>query len=90
MSDLMGNVSGIAVRPRWAGAPLASQMKTTAERVNVGARAMLLHEELARSRMRETEESARRWRLAHRLVTIRRWERLARYAAARAERARSV
>ncbi|HEY2205247.1 MAG TPA: hypothetical protein VGH99_12325 [Pseudonocardia sp.] len=49
---------------------------------------MLLYEALARSRVRNAEEAARRLRLARRVVAARRWQRLARYASARAERAR--
>jgi hypothetical protein len=48
---------------------------------------MLLYEALARTRMREAEETARQIRLVRRLVASRRWTRVARYAAARAERA---
>ncbi|HVL84085.1 MAG TPA: hypothetical protein VM367_07350 [Pseudonocardia sp.] len=49
--------------------------------------AMLLHEALARSRQREAEEVARRHALARRLTAGRRWARLARFAARRAEHA---
>ena len=52
-----------------------------------GVREMLLHEALARVRMREAEESASRHRQIRRLVAGRRWAWLARYAAERAERA---
>jgi hypothetical protein len=48
---------------------------------------MLLHEALAKTRICEAEEAARRARLVRRLVARRRWARIARYAAARAERA---
>ncbi|GAA5158570.1 hypothetical protein GCM10023321_38540 [Pseudonocardia eucalypti] len=53
-----------------------------------GVRQMLLYEALARARMREAEEAAARYRVARRLVAGRRWARLAKYATARAERAR--
>jgi hypothetical protein len=43
-----------------------------------GVRAMLLYEILARARMREAEEAARRHRMAWQLVTRRRWYRPAR------------
>ena len=48
---------------------------------------MLLHEILARDRMREDQRRACRERLARRLVAARRWRRLARYADHRARRA---
>jgi hypothetical protein len=51
---------------------------------------MLLYEALARARMREAEEAARRDRVVRRLVAGRRWAWLARYANERAERARRV
>jgi hypothetical protein len=51
---------------------------------------MLLYEALARARMCEAEEAARRHRLARRIVAGRRWAWLSRYAAERAERARQV
>jgi hypothetical protein len=41
---------------------------------------MLLHEVLARERMRDDQHRARQERLARRLATARRWQRLARYA----------
>ena len=49
--------------------------------------AMLLHEALARDRMREDQHHAREARLARRLASIRRWRRLAGYASRRASRA---
>ncbi|MGH3514546.1 MAG: hypothetical protein ACRDRB_20085 [Pseudonocardiaceae bacterium] len=48
---------------------------------------MLLHEILARDRMRDDQLRARRERLARRLATARRWQRLACYADRRAGRA---
>ncbi|MDQ2879932.1 MAG: hypothetical protein M3Y48_01400 [Actinomycetota bacterium] len=48
---------------------------------------MLLYEVLARDRMRDDQHRARREQLARRLVTARRWQRLARYAERRARRA---
>ncbi|MGH4015999.1 MAG: hypothetical protein ACRDSL_19170 [Pseudonocardiaceae bacterium] len=48
---------------------------------------MLLHEILARTRMREDQRRATQARLASRLSTVRRWQRLARYAERRAHRA---
>jgi hypothetical protein len=53
-----------------------------------GVRQMLFYEALARERIREAEEEARRSRIVRRLAARRRWARLARYAAERAERAR--
>jgi hypothetical protein len=49
---------------------------------------LLLYEVLARARMREAEEAARRDRLARRVVACRRWTWLAQYATLRAERSR--
>jgi hypothetical protein len=51
---------------------------------------MLLYEALARSRQREAEEAARRYRLARSLVAGRRWTRLAAFASRRAARARAA
>lgn len=48
---------------------------------------MLQHEVLARDRMREDQHHACQERLARRLTTARRWQRLARYADQRARRA---
>jgi hypothetical protein len=48
---------------------------------------MLLHEIIARDRMRDDQHRARRERLARRLATARRWQRLARYANQRARAA---
>ncbi|MGH4008350.1 MAG: hypothetical protein ACRDTH_09400 [Pseudonocardiaceae bacterium] len=50
---------------------------------------MLLHEVLARARMREDQRRASQERLARRLAAARRWDRLARYADRRARRAAS-
>jgi hypothetical protein len=47
--------------------------------------AMLLHEALARSRMREAEQAAREYALVRSLTAGRRWRMLARYAQRRAE-----
>jgi hypothetical protein len=46
--------------------------------------AMLLHEALARSRMREAEQAARDYALVRALTAGRRWRMLARYADRRA------
>jgi len=48
--------------------------------------AMLLHEALARSRMREAEQAAREYALVRALTAGRRWQMLARYAQRRAVR----
>jgi hypothetical protein len=45
-----------------------------------GTAVMLLHEDLARARMRESQRVAADQRLARRLVSVRRWRRLARWA----------
>lgn len=50
---------------------------------------MLLHEALARSRQHEAEQAARDHALARSVTAGRRWERLARFAARRAEQARA-
>jgi len=52
-----------------------------------GTKAMLLHEDLARERMREAERAARQHRLVRRVSSVRRWERVSAWAARRAERA---
>ena len=55
-----------------------------------GAVMLLMHEDLARSRMLESQRSAAEWRLARRLTSARRWSRLAGWAgrhAAEANRA---
>jgi len=57
--------------------------------LNLENSAMLLHEALARARMREDQRLAREARLARRLVSARRWRRLAGYADRRASRATS-
>lgn len=49
--------------------------------------AMLLHEALARSRMREAEQAAREYALVRALTAGRRWRMLARYAQRRAAKA---
>ena len=48
---------------------------------------MLLHEALARSRMREAEQAAREYALVRALTAGRRWRMLARYAQRRAAKA---
>ncbi len=50
---------------------------------------MLLHEALARSRQQEAEQAARDHALARSVTAGRRWSRLARFAARRAEHARA-
>jgi hypothetical protein len=52
-----------------------------------GAVMLLMQEDLARARMRESQSSAAEWRLARRLVSARRWSRLAQWAARRAAEA---
>jgi ribonucleotide reductase alpha subunit len=51
---------------------------------------MLLYENLARERMREAEQDAATQRLVRRLNAAKRWERLAAWAARRAERAQEL
>ena len=55
-----------------------------------GTAAMLLQEELARARMRESQRVAAETRLARRLSSARRWERLASWTSRRAARAASL
>ena len=52
-----------------------------------GAVMLLMHEDLARSRMRESQRAAAQARLARRLTSARRWNRLARWANRRASAA---
>lgn len=54
-----------------------------------GADMYLMQEELARARMRESQRAAEHERQARRLVSARRWGRLAKWAARHAEEARS-
>lgn len=51
---------------------------------------MLLHESLARERMREAERVAREHRLSRGLSSARRWGRISAWAARRAQRAREL
>ena len=52
-----------------------------------GAVMLLMHEDLARARMRESQRAAADQRLARRLASARRWNRLARWAGRRASEA---
>lgn len=52
-----------------------------------GNAVMLLHEDLARARMRESQRMAAQLRLARRLATADRWRRLADWAARHASKA---
>ncbi len=63
---------------------------TTARPVRDEGTVMLLHEALARSRMREAEQAAREHALVRALVAGRRWRMLARYAERRAAAAERV
>ncbi len=67
----------------------ATAPRATTDRRTEGA-PMLIHEALARSRQREAEREARRYRRARRLTAGRGWARLARWAQRReqAERER--
>jgi hypothetical protein len=51
-----------------------------------GTAVMLLQEELARARMRESQRTAAEMRIARRLSSARRWERLALWTSKRAAR----
>jgi hypothetical protein len=52
-----------------------------------GAVMLLMQEDMARARMRESQRAAAEWRLARRLTSARRWSRLARWSARRAAEA---
>jgi hypothetical protein len=54
-----------------------------------GAVMLLMQEDLARTRMRESQRAAAEWRLARRLTSAKRWSRLARWAARHAAEANS-
>jgi hypothetical protein len=58
---------------------LVTPLPPTRPVLNEGT-AMLLHEALARSRMREAEQAAREYALVRALTAGRRWRMLARYA----------
>jgi hypothetical protein len=55
-----------------------------------GSKTMLIYESLARERMREAEQVARNQRLIRRLNSARRWQRLSKWAARRAQRANDL
>lgn len=55
-----------------------------------GNAVMLLHEDLARARMRESQRMAAHQRLVRRLTTARRWRRVARWAEQHASRADAI
>ena len=65
----------------------STYVPTTHDHTTKGTTVMLLHEALARSRMREAERAAHEYRQARRLVAARNWQRLARWTARRAARA---
>lgn len=71
--------------------PIPMPIPTTTDRLPITLsqelNAMLLHEVLARTRMREDQRRATEARLAGRLAAVRRWQRIARYAERRASRA---
>jgi hypothetical protein len=81
-------ISDLEMRKRGAMRPVRIELPVWPASDVLGVREMLLYEALARIRMREAEENASRHRLVRRLVAGRRWARLARYAAERAERTR--
>lgn len=66
----------------------STQMNTRGYFPN-GADMYLMQEELARARMRESQRAAEHERRARRLVSARRWGRLAKWAARHAEEAQS-
>jgi len=55
-----------------------------------GVKMMLLHESLARERMREAERVAHEHRLSRRLSSAKRWGRISAWAARRAKRAEDL
>jgi len=62
---------------------------TTVDQQTKGSNIMLLEEALARSRMREAQQAAHDHRQARQFTAGRNWQRLARWSARRAERART-
>ena len=54
------------------------------------SKSMLIHENLARERMREAEQAANHARLVRRLSSARRWQRLSAWVARRADRANDL
>ena len=62
----------------------------TTDQQTKGSTTMLLEEALARSRMREAQQAARAHRQARQLTAGRGWQRLSRWSARRAQRARSA
>jgi hypothetical protein len=65
----------------------AQQNPMTDEYYPNGAVMLLMQEDLARARMRESQRTAAEWRLARRLTSARRWNRLAGWAGRRASEA---
>ncbi len=65
----------------------AQQNPMTDEYYPNGAVMLLMHEDLARARMRESQRAAEQSRLARRLSSARRWNRLAGWAGRRASEA---
>lgn len=69
---------------------ISTAVPTTVDQPMKGDNVMLLQEALARSRMREAQQAARDHRQARQLTAGRNWQRLARWSARRAARARSA
>ena len=67
----------------------STAVTTTVDKPMKGTNVMLLEEALARSRMREAQQAAREHRRARQVTAGRNWQRLARWSARRAERARA-
>jgi len=67
----------------------STAVPTTVDKPMKGTNVMLLEEALARSRMREAQQAAREHRRARQVTAGRNWQRLARWSARRAERARA-
>lgn len=65
-------------------------LRATWSTSDAGVRAMLFYSAFLRDQMREAEQDARRRRLSHRLAVARRWERIAHYAAKRANKIHPV
>jgi hypothetical protein len=65
----------------------AQRNPMTTEYYPNGADMLLMQEDLARARMRESQRSAAEWRLARRLTSARRWSRLAVWAGRHASEA---
>jgi hypothetical protein len=82
--ELTNRIAQPGNRPDAAATPeFTSQISTIED-----TKKMLLYEDMSRVRMREDQRLAARHRQADRVLTVRRWERLAGWAAKRAAKLR--